>query len=190
MRVTKRYFSPRCFQKFSKPHVGNFLHFLQLKYDFVCFRVLPPPPTCGFGLGFQPTVLSELAAWLVVCPPSQWEALFCIFSLYMRVTKRYFSPRCFQKFSKPHVGNFLHFLQLKYDFVCYRVLPPPPTWDSNLRCCLSWRAAPKNIYHFSGTRLQFQPAVLFVGLEKSASWCVWGGSTLYWSETISEIILD
>ena len=39
---------------------------------------------------------------------------------------------------------------------------------------LSQRAHSAEIfYHFSGTRLQFQPAVLSAGLEKSAGW--WGG---------------
>ena len=51
--------------------------------------------------------------------------------------------------------------------------PAVSGWNSNLRCCLSRRAAPKFFYHFSGTRLQFQPAVLSAGLEKSAGW--WGG---------------
>ena len=45
-------------------------------------------------------------------------------------------------------------------------------WNSDLRC-LSRRATSKIVYHFLGTRLQFQLLVLFAGLEKSAGW--WGG---------------
>ena len=60
--------------------------------------------------------------------------------------------------------------------------PAVSGWNSNLRCSLSRRPAPKIFLYFLGTRLQFQTAVLSADLEKSAGW--WGGVSCSPNNTI------
>jgi len=82
------------------------------------------------------------------------------------------SPRKFSACSGPEcLGDRWEHFWKKETFTAYSLHQPAvSSWNSNLQRCLSRRTAPKMSYHFSGTRLQFQPAVLSEGLEKSAGW--------------------